>query len=64
MPALGNEDGGLGYESVGKADLLSDHFDSKQSRDAVDLPLTCHTSPPLNCCSGGQPFAYHSPLAL
>ena len=27
-------------ESVGKADLLSDHFDSKQSRDAVDLPLT------------------------
>ena len=30
---------------VGKADLLSDHFDSKQSRDAVDLPLTCHPSP-------------------
>ena len=32
-------------ESVGKADLLSDHFDSKQSREAVDLPLTCHPSP-------------------
>ena len=32
-------------ESVGKADLLSDHFDSKQSREAVDQPLTCHTSP-------------------
>ena len=32
-------------ESVGKADLLSDHFDSKQSRKAVDLPLTCHPSP-------------------
>ena len=32
-------------ESVGKADLLSDRFDSKQSRDAVDLPLTCHPSP-------------------
>ena len=31
-------------ESVGKADLLSDHFDSKQSREAVDLPLTCHSS--------------------
>ena len=29
-------------ESVGKADLLYDHFDSKQSREAVDLPLTCH----------------------
>ena len=32
--------GGLVCESVGKADLLSDHFDSKQSREAVDLPLT------------------------
>ena len=31
-------------ESVGKADLLSDRFDSKQSREAVDLPLTCHPS--------------------
>ena len=30
------------YESVGKADLLSYHFDSKPSREAVDLPLTCH----------------------
>ena len=34
-------------ESVGKADLLSDHFDSKQYREAVDLPLTCHPSPTL-----------------
>ena len=34
-------------ESVGKADLLSDHFDSKQTRKAVDLPLTCHPSPSL-----------------
>ena len=32
-------------ESVGKADLLLDHFDNKQSREAVDLPLTCHPSP-------------------
>ena len=32
-------------ESVGKSDLLSDHFDSKQSREAIDLPLTCHPSP-------------------
>ena len=31
-------------ESVGKADLLSDHFDSKQSRWAVGLTLTCHPS--------------------
>ena len=32
---------------VGKADLLSDHFDGKQSRESVDLPLTCHPSPCL-----------------
>ena len=40
MPPLVREGGGLVCESVGKADLLSDHFDSKQSREAVDLPLT------------------------
>ena len=34
-------------ESVGKADLLSDHFDGKQSRESVDPPLTCHLSPSL-----------------
>ena len=31
-------------ESVGKADLLSDRFDGKHSRESVDLPLTCHLS--------------------
>ena len=31
-------------ESVDKADLLSDHFDGKQSRKFVYLPLTCHPS--------------------
>ena len=46
-PPLVSEGGGLVFESVGKADLLSDHFDSKQSREAVDLPLTCHLSPSL-----------------
>ena len=34
-------------ESVGKADLLSDHFNSKQSTEAVDPPLTCRPSPSL-----------------
>ena len=38
--------GGLAYEPVGKADLLSDHFDSMQSKDSVDLQLICH-----QCCS-------------
>ena len=47
LPLLVSEGGGLVCESVGKADLLSDHFDSKQSREAVDLPLTCHPSPSL-----------------
>ena len=35
-------------ESVGKADLLSDHLESKQSTEAVDLLLTCHPSPGVN----------------
>ena len=47
LPPLISEGGGLVCESVGKADLLSDHFDSKQSREAVDLPLTCCPSPSL-----------------
>ena len=34
-------------ESVGKADRLSDHFDSKQSMEDVDLLLTCPPSPSL-----------------
>ena len=47
MPPLISEGGGLVCESVGKVDLLSDHFDSKQSREAVDLLRTCHQSPGL-----------------
>ena len=47
MPPLVNEGGGLVCESVGMGDLLSDHFDSKQSREAVDLKLTCNPSPSL-----------------
>ena len=47
LPPLVSEGGGLVCESVAKADLLSDHFDSKQSMEAVDLPLTCHPSPSL-----------------
>ena len=33
-------DGGRVCKLVGKADLMSDHLDSKQSRESVDLPLT------------------------
>ena len=45
MPPLVSEGGGLVCESVGKADLLSDHFDSKKSWEAVILQLTCYSSP-------------------
>ena len=47
LPPFVNEGGELVCGSVGKADLLSDNFDSKQSREAVDLPVTCHQSPSL-----------------
>ena len=47
LPPLVSEGGALVCESVGKADLLSDHFDSQQSKEAVDLPFTCHPSPSL-----------------
>ena len=47
LPPLISEGGGLVCESVGKADLLLDNIASKQSREAVDLPLTCHPSPGL-----------------
>ena len=47
MPPLVSEGGGLVCELAGKADLLLDHFDSKQSREAVDQPLACHPSPSL-----------------
>ena len=54
LPPLVNVGGGLVCEFVGKADLLSDHFDSKQSREAVDLPLTCHP------CAVLTTFAFRS----
>ena len=39
--------GGLVFESVGKAELLSSHFDGRMYRDPVDLPSTCDPSPSL-----------------
>ena len=46
LPLIG-VGGGLVCELVGKAEMLSAHFDGKQSRDPVDLPSTCHPSPSL-----------------
>ena len=47
LPPLVGPGGGLVCESVCKADLLSDDFVSKQSRESVDLLVTCHPSPSL-----------------
>ena len=47
LPPLVGEGGGLVCKSVGKADLPQEHFNSKLSKEAVDLPLTCHPSPCL-----------------
>ena len=47
LPPLVSSGGGLVCESVGKADLLSDHFVSKRSRESVDQLVTCHPSPSL-----------------
>ena len=54
IASLVSEGGGLVCESVGKAVLLSDHFDINQSRAAVDLPLTCHPSPSLTTIRSGR----------
>ena len=50
LPPMVGPGGGLVCESVGKADL-SDHFDSKQSRESVDQLVTCHPSPSLITCA-------------
>ena len=47
LPPLVGPAGGLVCESVDKADLLSVHFDSKQSRESVDQLVTCHPCPRL-----------------
>ena len=47
MPPLVSKGGGLVSESVGKANLLSDHFDTEQCTEAVDLQLTSHPSSSL-----------------
>ena len=54
LPPLIGAGGGLVCESFGKADMLSAHFDGKQSRDPVDLPSTCHPSPSLTTFAFGS----------
>ena len=59
LPPLVNEGGGLVCESVGKDNLLLDHFDSKQSREAVHQPPTCHSSPSLTTFAFGSREVRH-----
>ena len=54
LPPLVGGGGGLVCESVGKANLVSDYFDGKQSRESVDLPLACHPSPSLTSFASGR----------
>ena len=45
IPPLCSPDGALVSDPPGKAELLNTWFDSKQSRDIVELPQTCHPRP-------------------
>ena len=48
LPSLVGGGGGLVCESVGKADLLLDHFDGKQYRESVhSLAIRLRDLPPL-----------------
>ena len=54
LPPIIGAGGGLVFESVMKADMLSAHFDGKHSREPVDLPSTCHPSPSLTPLPSGR----------
>ena len=45
IPPFCSPGGALVSDPAGKAELLSTWFDSKQSRDIVELPQTCHLRP-------------------
>ena len=59
IPSLCSPGGALVSDPVGKAELLSARFDSKQSQDIVELPQTCHPRPAF--C--GIPFIDQDPTA-
>ena len=68
LPRLVGGSGGLVCESVGKADLLSDHFDVKQSRKSVDLSLTAirllDLPPVLHHLLDFDPYGGTDPLGM
>ena len=58
LPPLIGAGGGLVCESVVKAEMLSAHFDGKQSRDlvgsAIHLPYVPHSHYLFNQVTGGE----------
>lgn len=58
IPPLMKPGGALVADPASKADLLSSFFDSKQSREDVGLPQTCHPEPKLSS------FAFRSSAVL
>ena len=48
IPPLIKPDGSITYKPLDKACLLADSFHSKQSREAIELPPTCHPLPAFN----------------
>ena len=54
IPPLVGPGGGLIVDARDKSEMLSRHFDGKQSRTTVDLPATCHPQP------GFRGFAFRS----
>ena len=59
LPTLVGRGGGLVCESVGKADLLSDHFDGKQSVEPV---LTSSSPERLRLLLDFDPYGGTDPL--
>ena len=64
LPPLVGGGVGKACESVGKVDLPSDHFGGKQSRESVDLLLTCHLSLRLTTCANRSSDVRHLLLDL
>ena len=48
IPPLIRSDGSVTYQPLDKANILAENFSSKQSREEIQLPLTCHPQPSFN----------------
>ena len=48
IPPLVKPDGSVTYKPLDKACILADSFNSKQNREDIQLPLSCHPLPSFN----------------